>query len=120
MMSTEVETELKYEAPDDAVLPKLEQLPAVSATRKAGEEHLEAQYFDTKDWRLIRAGITLRRRTGGHDEGWHLKMPAGVHSRREIRMPLGTADGQVPAQLAELVRAYTRGEPVKQVAVIST
>ncbi|HWF78932.1 MAG TPA: CYTH and CHAD domain-containing protein [Streptosporangiaceae bacterium] len=120
MMSTEVETELKYEAPDDAVLPELDQLPAVSATRKAGEEHLEAEYYDTKDWRLIRAGITLRRRTGGHDEGWHLKMPAGVHSRREIRMPLGTADGQVPAQLAELVRAYTRGEPVKQVAVIST
>ena len=120
MTSTEVETELKYEAPDDAVLPKLDELPSVSATQRAAEEHLEAEYYDTKDWRLIRAGITLRRRTGGHDEGWHLKMPAGVHSRREIRMPLGTADGQVPPQLAELVRAYTRGEPVRQVAVIST
>lgn len=120
MTSTEVETELKYEAADDAVLPSLDELPAVSGTRHAGEEHLEAEYYDTKDWRLIRSGITLRRRTGGHDEGWHLKMPAGLHSRREIGMPLGTADGQVPAQLAELVRAYTRGEPVKQVAVIST
>ncbi len=89
MTSIEVETELKYEAPDDAVLPKLDELPSVSATRRAGEEALEAEYYDTKDWRLIRAGITLRRRTGGHDEGWHLKMPAGVHSRLEIRMPLG-------------------------------
>jgi CHAD domain-containing protein len=120
MTTIEVETELKYEAPEDAVMPKLDELPAVSATRQAGEEQLEAEYFDTKDWRLIRAGITLRRRTGGHDEGWHLKMPAGVHSRREIRMPLGAADAQVPSQLAELVRAYTRGEPVKQVATIST
>jgi CHAD domain-containing protein len=120
MTSIEVETELKYEAPDDAVLPNLDELPAVSATRRAGEEQLEADYYDTKDWRLIRAGITLRRRTGGHDEGWHLKMPAGVHSRREIRMPLSAADGQVPPQLAELVRAYTRGEPVQQVAIIST
>src|SRR5215472_6267422 len=120
MTSIEVETELKYEAADDAVLPRLDELAAVSATRHAGEEHLEAEYYDTKDWRLIRSGITLRRRTGGHDEGWHLKLPAGVDSRREIQMPLGAADGQVPTQLAELVRAYTRGEPVKQVAVIST
>jgi len=118
--SIEVETELKYEAPAGAVLPKLDEIPAVSATRHAGEEHLEAQYYDTNDWRLIKAGITLRRRTGGHDEGWHLKMPAGPHTRREIRVPLGDADGQVPPQLAELVRAYTRGEPVERVAVIST
>lgn len=120
MTSTEVETELKYDAPKDAVLPELDELPAVSATRRAGEEHLEADYYDTNDWRLIQAGITLRRRTGGHDEGWHLKMPVGLHSRREIRMPLSAGDGQVPPQLAELVRAHTRGQPLKQVAVIST
>src|SRR5215469_5211470 len=107
MTSIGIETELKYEAPEDAVLPRLDELSAVSATRQAGEEHLEAEYYDTKDWRLIKAGITLRRRTGGHDDGWHLKMPAGVHSRREIGMPLGAADAEVPAQLAELVRAYT-------------
>lgn len=120
MTSISLETELKYEAPDDAVLPKLDEIPAVSATRRAGEDRLEAQYYDTQDWRLIKAGITLRRRTGGHDEGWHLKMPAGPHSRREIQVPLGDAGGPVPRQLAELVRAYTRGEPVEQVAVIST
>jgi CHAD domain-containing protein len=120
MTSIELETELKYEAPDDAVLPKLDEIPAVSKTRRAGEEHLEAQYYDTEDWRLIKAGITLRRRTGGHDEGWHLKMPAGPHTRREIQVPLGDADGPVPPQLAELIRAYTRGEPVEPVAVIST
>lgn len=120
MTSIEVETELKYEAPDDAVLPKLDELPSVSATRRADDEHLEAEYYDTKDWRLIRSGITLRRRTGGHDEGWHLKVSAGAHSRREISMPLGAGDGQVPAQLAELVRAVTRSEPVRQVAIIST
>src|SRR5215472_11405049 len=113
MTSIEVETELKYEAPDDAVLPKLDDIPAVAATRRESEEHLEAEYYDTKDWRLIRAGITLRRRTGGHDDGWHLKMPVGVHSRREIRTPLGAADAGLPSQLAELVLVYTRGEPLR-------
>jgi CHAD domain-containing protein len=120
MTATQIETELKYEAPHDAVLPKLDELQAVSATRRVGTEQLEAQYYDTDDWRLIRAGITLRRRTGGHDEGWHLKIPVGPNSRREIRVALGDFGEQIPEQLAELVRAYTRGAPVKQVAIIST
>ncbi|WP_245782883.1 CHAD domain-containing protein [Amycolatopsis sacchari] len=53
--------------------------------------------------RLTRARITLRRRTGGTDEGWHLKLPRPDGAREELHLPLdeGTA---VPAQLAELVR----------------
>jgi len=30
---------------------------------------LEAVYFDTEDLGLARAGVTLRRRLGGHDAG---------------------------------------------------
>ena len=69
--------------------------------------------------RLIRNGITLRRRRGGSDPGWHLKLPAGVSTRREIQLPLGRGR-QVPARLARLVRGYTRGEALRPVARIST
>ena len=33
---------------------------------------------------LAARGITLRRRTGGSDAGWHLKLPAGPDSRTEL------------------------------------
>jgi len=61
------QTETKYDAPANAALPGLEQLPQVAAVRGPQEQRLEAEYYDTADLRLIRAGITLRRRTGGGD-----------------------------------------------------
>src|SRR5215813_10688553 len=88
------ETETKYETTADAVLPPLEGLPGVAAIRGPQEQQLDAEYYDTEDLRLLRAGITLRRRTGGSDAGWHLKLPAGSQarfSREEIRLPLGQA-----------------------------
>ena len=41
------------------------------------EQTLEAVYYDTEDLRLAQAGVTLRRRRGGDDAGWHLKLPVG-------------------------------------------
>src|SRR5215467_16034087 len=105
MATDNLETERKYEAGADAVLPDLAGLPGVAATSGPQEFQLDADYFDTADLRLLRAGITLRRRRGGHDAGWHLKLPAGPHTRREIRLPLGRAGGRVPAELASLVKA---------------
>ncbi len=120
MVTTATETELKYDLPDDAALPELDQLPAVSRTRRAADEQLEAEYFDTEDLRLIRAGITLRRRRGGHDEGWHLKIPSGDNSRREIAVPLGEEAAGVPAELAERIKVHTRGKAVRPRATITT
>lgn len=120
MAVSSTETELKYDVPEGAVVPELDQLPAVSRTRKARDEQLEAEYYDTEDLRLIRAGITLRRRRGGHDEGWHLKIPAGDNSRREIAVPLGDGDEGVPDELAERIRVHTRGKPVRPRATITT
>jgi CHAD domain-containing protein len=115
------ETERKYEA-DSAVLalPPLEDLPQVRSVSGPEEETLEAEYYDTSDLRLIRAGVTLRRRRGGADEGWHLKLPAGVDTRSELRLPLGTPESAIPAELAGLVRAFSRGRPLQPVAHIST
>ncbi len=116
------ETEVKYEAGADTELPALDGLPQVAATASA-EQLLVARYYDTEDLRLLRAGITLRRRTGGEDAGWHLKLPAGAHTREEIRLPLdspGRASSRVPRELTDLVRARSRGARLVPVASVST
>jgi CHAD domain-containing protein len=113
------ETEAKYDVPAGAALPRLDDLPQVAGTSGPAEQQLEAEYYDTDDLRLIRAGITLRRRRGGHDAGWHLKLPLGADTRREIRLPLGRA-GRVPGELAELVHVHTRGKPLRPVARVTT
>ena len=116
------ETETKYEAPSGTALPLLaellEDLPAVTGTTIPEDQHLEAEYYDTADLRLLRAGITLRRRSGGDDAGWHLKLPAGPQTRQENRLPGTSPD--VPEELAGLVRAHTRGQPLRPVARIAT
>src|SRR5579871_5603099 len=114
------ETETKYEAGPDTQLPRLDGLPGVRGTRGPELELLEAVYFDTADLRLLRAGITLRRRKGGHDAGWHLKLPAGGVSRDELAVPLGRTGRRVPAEFARLVRASTRGAELAPVAEITT
>jgi CHAD domain-containing protein len=120
-MATEIrETERKYEAPPGTSLPDLDDLPGVAAGSGPEEQRLEARYYDTEDLRLIRSGVTLRRRQGGSDPGWHLKLPEGGDSRREIQLPLARATRQVPKELGSLVRAFTRGEALAPVADIRT
>src|SRR5450631_1126624 len=110
MVTDTREVEMKYEAGLETVLPLLEDLPRVASEAGPDELKLEAEYYDTGDLRLLRAGVTLRRRRGGKDAGWHLKLPAGPQTRREIQAPLGRSGRTVPAELASLVRVYTRGE----------
>ena len=114
------EIEMKYKAGPETVLPPLEDLPKVAGEAGPDEEKLEAEYYDTEDLRLLHAGVTLRRRRGGKDAGWRLKLPVGPHARREMWLPLGRSGRTVPAELASLVRVYTRGEPLVAVARIAT
>lgn len=114
------ETERKYEAPGGTALPDLADLPGVSAVAGPEEQRLEAVYYDTADLRLARAGLTLRRRTGGDDAGWHLKLPAGVDTREEVRLPPGRAAKHPPKQLGSLVQVHARGHELAPVARIQT
>ncbi|MGI9006766.1 MAG: CHAD domain-containing protein [Streptosporangiaceae bacterium] len=114
------ETETKYDAPAGVCLPRLDDLPQVAGISGPKEQRLEAVYYDTGDLRLIRAGVTLRRRQGGDDAGWHLKLPAGASTRTEIRLPVGRTGQRVPGELAGLVRVHTRGEPLRPVARMTT
>ena len=72
----------------------------------------------TCGWR--RAGLTLRRRTGGDDAGWHLKVPAGRRARSEVRLPLGRGARTVPAPLQKMVWARSLGRPLRPIAEILT
>ena len=86
-----------------------------------GSVRLSAIYYDTEDLRLARWGITLRRRTGGDDAGWHLKLPLRRRERVELRLPLDDAPvGVVPAALLDLVAPYVRRAMVVEVTRIDT
>ncbi len=119
-MAAHVEVERKYEADSGFRLPDLRDVPGLSAAAEPRRHTLIARYHDTRDLRLARHGITLRRRTGGTDDGWHLKLPKAKGGRDEVRLPAGAADDPVPAELADLVLAYTRGRPLVAVAELRT
>jgi CYTH domain len=115
-----IETERKYDAEAGFALPDLAGLAGVAAVTGPQTYRLRAVYFDTGDFRLLTAKITLRRRTGGTDAGWHLKLPAGVDSRREVHAPLGRGAGRVPDRLTELVAGWTGGQPLRPIARLAT
>jgi CHAD domain-containing protein len=114
------ETERKYEADDAVVLLDPARLLGLDPGSQPEEQQLEAVYFDTPDLRLLRAGVTLRRREGGADEGWHLKLPAGQDSRDELRLPLTRARSKPPAEFVALTRLNTRGTALGPVAQLNT
>lgn len=105
MVDTVREVERKYEVPDGGRLPDLTGAAGVAEVVDQGTATLDATYYDTADQRLAAHGVTLRRRTGGGDAGWHLKLPAGPDARDEIRAPLSDT---LPAELAALVRSRVR------------
>jgi CHAD domain-containing protein len=123
-VTSHAETERKYEAAADTKLPKWSDIPGVTDVHGPRTEQLSAVYFDTVDQRLARYGATLRRRTGGGDAGWHLKVPAGEDSRTELRLPLDDrpegATNAPPDELADLTMAMTRGAALRPIAQLKT
>ena len=118
---THIETEQKYDAAADFVLPDLSGLEGRTKATGRQRYYLSATYFDTEELDLIKNRITLRRRVGGPDEGWHLKLPVRKDTRQEVRMPLGEGDtGSVPARLAAQVEDITAGRPLHPIAILDT
>ncbi|MGW0531986.1 CYTH and CHAD domain-containing protein [Streptomyces sp. NPDC003032] len=107
MAETKREIERKYDVGADAELPDLTGVAGVGDVVDRGVVELDAVYWDTPDERLAAASITLRRRTGGADEGWHLKLPVSLAEgvRDEIHAPLSD---EVPRALLGLVRSRIR------------
>ncbi|MFT4259026.1 CYTH domain-containing protein [Microbacterium sp.] len=101
-----VEVERKYDVDADTALPLWQGIPGVDGVSDAEVRELDAHYLDTDDAALSRAGVALRRRTGGPDAGWHIKGPRSGDGRLEIGWPLGD-DEQVPDAVRETLARWT-------------
>lgn len=115
-ISETVEVESKFEVESETPLPSPDAYAPLVADSPV-IHHLSATYFDTADLALARHKVTLRRRTGGDDAGWHLKLPA-VAGRIEMQAPLGDAD-EVPAEFIGAVAGLVRRRALAPVARVN-
>ncbi|MEB3052158.1 CYTH and CHAD domain-containing protein [Mycolicibacter sp. MYC123] len=111
------EVERKFDVDASAISPSFDGIAGVARVEQLPAQALAAVYFDTPGHDLAARRITLRRRTGGPDAGWHLKLPAGPATRTEVRAPLSP---EVPDELLDVVMAIVRDRPLAPVAQIGT
>lgn len=116
----QLEVERTYDVPVGFSLPDLTSLPGVATVDEPVSLALEAVYVDTVDLRLLSARTTLRRRTGGQDDGWHLKLPAPGGDRVEVHRPVGRVGTTPPVALRRLVTARSAGATLQPVATLRT
>lgn len=108
--SRSIEIERTFDVEADTPLPDLWLLPDVAVVSQPDVRELDALYLDVYDYALGRAGYALRRRTGGPDEGWHLKGPRAADGARvELHWPLGDDDA-IPEPVATVVAGVVAGE----------
>ncbi len=114
--------ERKYAVDDEFAVPGLSGVGPVATVDDPETVELVATYYDTSDLRLAREGVTLRRRTGGHDAGWTLKLPVAARNgeaRDELAAPLGLSRTP-PPDLLDLVTAWVRGAELAPVGELTT
>lgn len=114
-ISETTEVESTFEVGPDTPMPTGDDFAPLVAEGPV-VHHLSATYYDTEDLALARHEVTLRHRTGGHDAGWHLKLPAAA-GRLELGAPPGDPD-EVPTQLVDAVAGLVRRRPLRPVARI--
>lgn len=115
-----LEVERKFDVGESDELPVLTSISGVESVGAAADQKLDAVYFDSATLVLAARGITLRRRTGGKDSGWHLKFPVASDERREIMEPLNEDPDTVPLRLKELVLVHVRNQELVPVAHVKT
>jgi len=115
------EREAKLLAWSGFELPDLSGVIAGGITRPIETRLMEAVYYDTRDLRLARWGVTVRHRTGDGD-GWTVKLPDGDDGPALVRREITFAGkpGVVPPEVVDLVRAYVRSDSLAGVARLRT
>ena len=111
-----IEIERTYDADAATPLPDWSILPDVARIDPAQPRDLDARYFDTPGLDLARAKVAIRRRTGGHDAGWHVKSSA-AEGRHEWGWPIVDDELTVPDAVAAAVGNWASG-PFVQIARI--
>ena len=107
MVTHQVEIERKYDVAGKKK-PKLKLHKLEHFTVGDPVEHdMSATYYDTADLLLARSAVAVRRRTGGSDDGWHVKYEAGAVRGELHYEPLKTAPDRLPAALRKVPVSYT-------------
>ena len=112
------EVETKFDVPPDFVVPDLGKFGPVDIDTV----EIHSSYWDTAERDLLRFRLTLRRRSGGADTGWQLKIP-GDGFRTELHW---TDDGDdndpesIPSGLLDLVRPFLGGRAIAPAIRIDT
>lgn len=119
--SDHLEIGTRFDGPLSFATPEPAVVDGVASVDAPVEHLLEADYFDTEDLRPATARITLRRRTGGPDDGWHVELPTSRDARRDVaraakrtqRLLGGRQDVVVAGQRCRrlAVTAHAAGEP---------
>ena len=110
MPGEHLEQERKLDVPADFELPEL---PGA----RVETHRLRATYYDTDDALLQARGVTLRRRVGGPDDGWHLKLP---HPEGRLELHADVGPTRPPRELTALLRGLRFDRPLQRRAVLET
>lgn len=109
----EDEVELKFVLEDRMDPPSFEGLGSLGVT---AEFELNALYFDTPDLALTNRNVSLRRRSGGEDAGWHLKAAVPGESRKvETRAQI---TGARPPKVLRQALVEALGASFSEVALV--
>ncbi len=98
------------------------------AVEHLGVRSLHDRYLDTDDWRLHRAGYTLRIRTASRRSEATAKsrgtVAEGLRDRRELTEPLSAGDphavASAPGPVGELVRSMAGSRPLELLFEVRT
>lgn len=119
-VTTHREVERKFVVPAAFTTPDVASLPRIREIHADRPIQLEATYYDTDDLALFRWGITLRQRSGGHDAGWHLKLPVRS-GRKGVRDELQLPDQPtLPAIFVDLVSPLLMGRALGPIVTVRT
>ena len=112
-----LEEERKYEVDDRFSLPDLSDcVPVGGRVLSHDPLTLRATYYDTADYRLARAGVSLRYRKGdAPDKVWTAKLPSDSPGTRHEICRAGHRT-VIPADLVSLLTAYHRGSALQPAA----
>ncbi|WP_144711074.1 CYTH domain-containing protein [Curtobacterium pusillum] len=120
MSDTHLEIERTYDLPEGGDLPDLIGVGGILRTEHQAPFELDATYWDTDRYDLVASRVTVRRRTGGPDAGWHIKRAASDTVRHEEHFPLTDDADTVPVEVLAALFTERRGRGLRPVVRITT